>query len=402
MGARHAALMVVSPRGVEATATVHSNDWCQTFRLDDPRVYVRAQLLDEHGHMLALSNAVFLLPAQYQGISQHALRCLSGSTRMLEENKHFRKAEIHERHLRCATCPVFAAGGAGLPAATSPTPPRRRAHPVRWLAAGVAAVLLCGIAALAVAAQSSADPQLAAIQQVIQRGNDEQVQAISSQNPAVMSDTATPAHYQQLVQVNQNLLGQGVASIRLTNLTWGPITIDGTTATATSYETWVTTFADSTTMSSTDTNVYTLVQQNGSWVIQDDQQPTATPTASQPSTSPAAPGLPGQPSASAPAPQAVAPGAQNTSHNWSGYAATNGQPYTAVTGTWTVPQLASGGAQGVGATWVGIGGVTSHDLIQAGTQDVASGNGQSQYQAWIETLPQASRQVPLAVAPGDS
>jgi len=53
-------------------------------------------------------------------------------------------------------------------------------------------------------------------------------------------------------------------------------------------------------------------------------------------------------------------------------------------------------------TWVGIGGVSSRDLIQAGTQDVASGTGQSQFQAWIEMLPAASQQVPLAVAPGDS
>jgi hypothetical protein len=73
-----------------------------------------------------------------------------------------------------------------------------------------------------------------------------------------------------------------------------------------------------------------------------------------------------------------------------------------VTGTWTVPQLAPTGAPGVGATWVGIGGVSSRDLIQAGTQDVSAGNGQSQFQAWIEMLPAPSRQVPLAVAPGDS
>jgi hypothetical protein len=56
----------------------------------------------------------------------------------------------------------------------------------------------------------------------------------------------------------------------------------------------------------------------------------------------------------------------------------------------------------VGATWVGIGGVNSRDLIQAGTQDVASGTGQSQFQAWIEMLPAPSQQIPLAVAPGDS
>jgi hypothetical protein len=33
---------------------------------------------------------------------------------------------------------------------------------------------------------------------------------------------------------------------------------------------------------------------------------------------------------------------------------------------------------------------------------VSSGTGQSQFQAWIETLPAPSQQVPLAVAPGDS
>ncbi len=59
------------------------------------------------------------------------------------------------------------------------------------------------------------------------------------------------------------------------------------------------------------------------------------------------------------------PVGQNTSHNWSGYAAKSGT-YTGVTGTWTVPVPGINRTPGVGATWVGIGGVTSHDLIQAG------------------------------------
>ena len=92
---------------------------------------------------------------------------------------------------------------------------------------------------------------------------------------------------------------------------------------------------------------------------------------------------------------------QNTSHNWAGYATTPGT-YTGVTGTWTVPVPGINGAPGVGATWVGIGGVSSHDLIQAGTQDVAAGGGQAEFQTWIEMLPQASQQVPVAVVPGDS
>src|SRR5205807_5356173 len=75
-----------------------------------------------------------------------------------------------------------------------------------------------------------------------------------------------------------------------------------------------------------------------------------------------------------PAPQTPVPAipvGQNTSHNWSGYAATSGT-YTGVTGTWTVPAPGINSAPGVGATWVGIGGVSSHDLIPAGTQDVAA------------------------------
>jgi len=95
------------------------------------------------------------------------------------------------------------------------------------------------------------------------------------------------------------------------------------------------------------------------------------------------------------------PVSQNSSHNWSGYAATSGT-YTGVTGTWVVPPAGINSAAGVGATWVGIGGVSSHDLIQAGTQDVAAGSGEAQFQTWIEMLPAASQQVPVAVVPGDS
>lgn len=304
-----------------------------------------------------------------------------------------------------------------------PRPPMRphQSHRGRLLAAAATAVIVVGAAsvlpgtpghdlwvsvangaalpALPVAAAApQVDPQRAAIQAVIQKANSEQAQALASSNPSLMSDTATAAHYQQLAQINQNLAAQGVNNIQLTNLTWGPITIDGTTATATSYETWVTTFSDSTTLQSTDTNVYTLVQQNGGWTVQDDQQPPAATAATPPGGM--VPGQPAAPAAVAPV-APVSPSAQGTSHNWSGYDATSGS-YTGVSGTWTVPQLAPNGASGVGATWVGIGGVGSRDLIQAGTQDVASGTGQSQFQAWIEMLPAASQQAPLAVSPGDS
>ena len=95
------------------------------------------------------------------------------------------------------------------------------------------------------------------------------------------------------------------------------------------------------------------------------------------------------------------PDDQNTSHNWSGYAATGGT-YTSVTGTWTVPQFSADGSFGIDAAWVGIGGVRSRDLIQAGTQQTVSGSGSTQYEAWVEMLPRTSRPVPLRVHAGDS
>jgi hypothetical protein len=282
---------------------------------------------------------------------------------------------------------------------------RRRSNP-RALSAGLAFLLVAGVAiaatvptgapahqllttAAAPLTQAPADPQ-AAIQAVIQQANSEQVQALAGGNPSLMSDTATASYYRQLAQANKALAAQGATSIELSQLTWGSISVTGATATAMTTETWITTFKDGSTTESTDSNTYTLVQQNGTWLVEADQ--------SQPAPAQSTPG-PAQPTPQAPLP-AVGVGA-NTSHNWSGYAAT-GQGYTAVTGTWTVPQPRVSGAQGVGATWVGIGGVTGHDLIQAGTQDVAAGAGQAQFQAWIEMLPQASQQVPLAVEPGDS
>jgi hypothetical protein len=140
--------------------------------------------------------------------------------------------------------------------------------------------------------------------------------------------------------------------------------------------------------------VYTLVNQNGAWLIQDDRQPT--------NASPAVQVTPGSTGQARPTPvPTLAPDGQDTSRNWSGYAA-SGAVYTGISGTWTVPQVAtSNGTSGVGATWVGIGGVNTRDLIQAGTQDSGSGR-QNEYEAWIEMLPAASQQVPLAVVPGDS
>src|SRR5690348_506484 len=63
-------------------------------------------------------------------------------------------------------------------------------------------------------AMAQAD-QTAAIQQVIQRSNAEQVQAIAARDPSAMADTVTPDHYQQLQQINQDLLDSDVNGITL-------------------------------------------------------------------------------------------------------------------------------------------------------------------------------------------
>jgi len=236
----------------------------------------------------------------------------------------------------------------------------------------------------------SADSQTAAaLQAVVQKANDEQVQAFAQGDPTVMKDTSTASYYQQLTQINGDMSSNGVSGINLVKMEFGPATVNGSRAQLTTYETWSTTYADGSTDQSRDRNVYTLVNQNGSWAIQADTHPDTAveqPVPATPGTQPA----PGS---------RVQPG-QGQSRNWSGYEATGGS-FTSVSGTWTVPQT-DGSSVGADASWVGIGGVQSRDLIQAGTETDASGNGRVHYQAWIEMLPQASHPVPLTVNPGDS
>lgn len=95
----------------------------------------------------------------------------------------------------------------------------------------------------------------------------------------------------------------------------------------------------------------------------------------------------------------------DASYNWAGYIAdTEGSQYTAVSGSWTVPAVSAQAGSDVGAdaAWVGIGGVSSEDLIQAGTQALVDGSGNTQYEAWYELLPDESQPVPLEVSAGDT
>lgn len=90
-----------------------------------------------------------------------------------------------------------------------------------------------------------------------------------------------------------------------------------------------------------------------------------------------------------------------SSLNWAGYAAVGGH-YTSVSGTWTVPEIDEAGELSAHATWVGIGGITGSDLIQAGTAAIEDEWGGVEFFAWFETLPAAAVPVPLSVDPGDT
>ena len=54
--------MLVSADGVAHSARIASDDWSETPRLTDWAMYLRAQVMDEHGQILALSNPLFEAP----------------------------------------------------------------------------------------------------------------------------------------------------------------------------------------------------------------------------------------------------------------------------------------------------------------------------------------------------
>jgi hypothetical protein len=246
-------------------------------------------------------------------------------------------------------------------------------------------------AATATPATVTTDATTEAVKQVIERANQAQQKAFATGDVSLMRDTATAAYYDELTQINTDLSRGGVMGFTLVRIDWGDVLVSGATATATAYETWRTTYADGSQDQRTDRNDYALVLDGAAWKIQADVQPSAQSVTPGSGTAPAQT----QPDTTTTTPAQTS----DTSSNWSGYVA-NGGTYTSVTGTWIVPQVGAT-TTGADATWVGIGGVSGTDLIQAGTQATVSG-GSVSYQAWIEMLPDSSRTVSLDVAPGDS
>jgi hypothetical protein len=281
--------------------------------------------------------------------------------------------------------------------APAPTPvaPKRRTDGLALLLIGalLGAVIGIGGARAVVPIVSGAAPAASstapaanaeqAIRDVIQKANEAQAAAFSKNDPSAMRATSTDTHYQEMVRVNADLSSGGVRSIELVKIAFGDVTVNGATATATTTETWRSTYSDGTADQSTDENDYSLVLQNGAWKIASNTQPGNTGV-----TAPTQPQTP------------TSTIVRGTSRNWSGYVATGGT-VTSVSGTWVIakpdPKVA-----GIDATWVGIGGANTTDLIQAGTEATVNGDGTVSYDAWTEVLPQSTRTIALSVSGGDT
>jgi hypothetical protein len=108
-------------------------------------------------------------------------------------------------------------------------------------------------------------------------------------------------------------------------------------------------------------------------------------------------------SGSGPAPSAPTSTVSYTSTNWAGYLAASAT-YTRVSASWIVPTATGNGSTtSADATWVGIGGVSSGDLIQVGTSNIVSASGQVTTSAFYELLPSFSQTITsLPISSGDS
>ncbi len=125
----------------------------------------------------------------------------------------------------------------------------------------------------------------------------------------------------------------------------------------------------------------------------DSLKPTSTSTPSSGATTPSSP-------SSTTSSTTVTTG--YTSTNWSGYVATSGT-FSAISGSWYVPSpTGNGSTTTADATWVGIGGVSTSDLVQVGTENTVSASGVVSSAIFYELLPAAAQIVTgLVVSPGD-
>src|SRR4051812_22026072 len=93
--------------------------------------------------------------------------------------------------------------------------------------------LLLGLALITPAYAAQVAPtDEAAIREVIERGNATQSRAIALRDPTEVGDHAVDDYQLRLARTNRTLLASGVTTIELVNIDWGPIAVEGPTASA--------------------------------------------------------------------------------------------------------------------------------------------------------------------------
>lgn len=135
---------------------------------------------------------------------------------------------------------------------------------------------------------------------------------------------------------------------------------------------------------------------------------TKTDTSS--SSQPASPAVAVTPASSSDVPSLTPTSTQSSSAasyestNWAGYLV-NGGNFTAMTGTWGAsnPSATSTTTDSGDGTWIGIGGVTTSDLIQIGTQNTISPSGIVSTSGFYELLPARAIVITsVKITPGDT
>jgi hypothetical protein len=83
------------------------------------------------------------------------------------------------------------------------------------------------------------------------------------------------------------------------------------------------------------------------------------------------------------------------SSNWAGYIDTptsSSGVYTSISGSWKIPTISASQSDAVASQWIGLGGVSSTDLLQMGSIE-QEGNGQPIAEVFWEKLPDVAQNV---------
>jgi hypothetical protein len=124
----------------------------------------------------------------------------------------------------------------------------------------------------AVGAQAEADEQ--AVKDAITAFNDASTRATEAQDPTLLQSVTTESFYRELAAEMQEAWADGVAGALLVDIQWGPISVTGDQAMATTTETWALALDDgSTGQLPPERNSYTLLRDNGTWKVQANDHP---------------------------------------------------------------------------------------------------------------------------------